>query len=132
MTHAVCASWVKNALEEEVESLRLERYWTFKHAVYLELEMKGINARLPRLQCKCPDCGGSEKACCRFRPFFIELLDSIGLTHAQAETADILVPEHLFSPKDPLQYGPGLLTAKYGSAALGKLDLLFELLMDME
>lgn len=133
-------------LHEEIQSLHLRLYWTFKDIMHLELEMRGLNDRLPGLQCGCSDCRCPAHALpvdsvCRFRPLFLQLLESLGLSYdllpgPTLSTAHFLLPPRgLYGmPFDHtlLQYGPGLLEAKYGSEALGKLDRLFELLGNYE
>jgi hypothetical protein len=71
----------KEALQAELQALKLKQYWTFNAIYHLELEMKGANDE--KLRCRCGDCrrGVGDHEECLFRPWFLSQLDALGLSY---------------------------------------------------
>ncbi len=150
-------------LREEMHALQLDQYWKFNNISYLQIEMHAANDILPELRCKCAACvpvrscskhrhqapasdfkpasGDSEIMICKFRPWFLKLLEEVGLTfqvcehdgarltEAEESEVHIVVP----SAEDAnmmkmIRYGGWLKNARYQSADLKLLDRLFEVL----
>lgn len=150
-------------LGNELQALKLSNYWAFNGVEYLEIEMRGVNDALPQLQCKCSRCGprkpnsaslpSSNEDTCRFRPWFLTLLDEVGLQYCVNEGLNTEKEEsevHLVLPSmrndglvtlnvsraanaaGKMRYGGKMKNARLGSAELKLLDRLFEVLAEKQ
>ena len=133
--------------------MHLKHYWTFNNVAYLEIEMRGANEVLPHLRCRCLRCYPSKSKCqaeavCKFRPWFLNLLEEVGLTYsikdelteAEEKQVHLVIPLSMNSSidanneerKTSMRYGGKIKNARFDSVDLKMLDSLFEILAQQQ